>query len=337
MLNVQRVDWDDFRVFSAVARNGNFTRAARELRITEPTISRRIKRLEETIGTKLFTHAAGDAHLTHEGRRILTHTSAAEYAISQAAGTVGAMHEPSPCKIMAGDGISSYWLPQFLPAFMERHPNIEIALFAVPDRLAPKPPLFDLRIQYMESPSDDLVSIRLGTVHFTLFATRSYIRAHGKPEQFSDLRRHRILDLAFDVSDKGVLAAWAGYFGPKALFTNINGALCETIRYGGGIGLLPSFANLMEGRAVAVLPAFNLQSPLYLCFDREIGKRPAVRTMIEYLRDVVFDWRTMPWFAEAYQQPDVAWTGNYKTALAAACPAQKRGKKGRTRTGKSGS
>jgi hypothetical protein len=43
---LEHLDWDDFRVFAAVVRAGSFTRAARELELTEPTVSRRIKRLE---------------------------------------------------------------------------------------------------------------------------------------------------------------------------------------------------------------------------------------------------------------------------------------------------
>jgi DNA-binding transcriptional LysR family regulator len=319
---VERVDWDDFRLFAAVARNGNFTRAARELKITEPTISRRLRRLEESLGTKLFNHTGADAHLTREGRRVLSHASAAEYAIAQAAKTSTEGHEPSLCKIVASDGVSTYWLPQFLPSFLERHPQIDVALFTTPDRYGPKPPLFDLRLQYTEAVSEDLVCIRLGTMHFTLFAAQSYVRAHGRPAQISELTRHRVLDLALDMSERGMLAAWARHMGRTALLTNMNGALCETVRYGGGIALLPTFAGLLDPHTVAVLPTFSLPVPLFLSFEREVGKRPAVRTTIDYLRDAVFDRRSMPWFADEYQPPAKAWGKIYQAALARSASPQ---------------
>jgi molybdate transport repressor ModE-like protein len=333
---VAQFDWDDFRLFAAVARNGNFTRAARELRITEPTISRRIKRLEDAVGVKLFTHAGGDAHLTHDGRRVLNHTTTAEYAITQAARATNAAHENSVCKILCGDGLSAYWLPQFLPPFMERHPHIDLALFTTADRYGPKPPLFDLRIQYTEAASVDLVCVRLGTMHFTLFASPRYIRAHGKPTQLSELAHHRVLDLALDMSEKGNLATWAKLAGRNALLTNLNGALGETVRHGGGIALLPTFAALFDSAFVPVLPAFSLPISLFLCFEREDGKRPAVRTTIDYLKDVVFDRKSMPWFAESYERPEPSWARIYKSALSAYCPVQDRSKKGRPKPGRAG-
>ncbi len=131
---------------------------------------------------------------------------------------------------MASDGISTYWLPQFLPSFLEQHPQIDIALMAAADRYGPKPPLFDLRLQYTEAASEDLVCVRLGTMHFTLFAAQKYVRAHGQLTQLSDLAQHRVLDLALDMSERGMLVTWARHLGRTALLTNMNGALCETVR-----------------------------------------------------------------------------------------------------------
>ena len=315
---VNSIDWDDFRMFAAVARNGNLTRAARELRISEPTMSRRIRRLEDSLGVKLFAHSGRDAHLTSEGHRVLAHTSAAEYAITQAIDVPGVAREPSICKLMAGDGLATYWLPQFLPPFMERYPQIDVALFSTPDRYGPKPPLYDLRVQYAEASSEDMICVRLATMHFTLFASRKYLKRRPPITQLTDLAQHRVLDLALDISEKGMLTAWARLSGRTALFTNLNGALCETVRYGGGVALLPSFAGLMDSQTVAVLPGFSLPVPLFLCFEREVGKRPTVRAVIDYLRDAVFDRRTMPWFADSYEPPSPAWAGQYRETLARA-------------------
>ena len=330
--SVDRVDWDDFKLFAAVARHGNYTQAARALRVTEPTISRRIKRLEEELGVKLFSHSGGDAHLTHDGRRVLRHASAAEYAIAQATAAPQSSGEPSVCKILIGDGIGTYWLPQFLPSFMDEHPNIDLVLFASSDRSGPKPPLFDLRLQYAEASSDDLICVRLATVHFTLFAAERYVQMHGKLTELSDLAQHRVLDLALDVSEKGNLATWAKLSSRTALLANFNGALSETVRCGGGIALLPSYAPLVYPNLVPVLPHFSLPVQLFLCFEREDGQRPAVRSLIDYLRDIVFDRKNMPWFSEVYLQPEHGWAVAHQKALKRAdaatanvAPLKKRG------------
>ena len=52
-------DWDDLRVFLTLSREGNLTATARRLEVSHPTVARRIKSLEDTIGTRLFTWRRG--------------------------------------------------------------------------------------------------------------------------------------------------------------------------------------------------------------------------------------------------------------------------------------
>ena len=311
------LDWDDFRLFAAVARHGNFTRAARELNTSEPTISRRIKRLEQRIGVKLFDRREGVPRLTQYGQRALNHAAAAEYAIAQAASISEEETEyKGEVKILAGDGIGSYWLPQFLPAFMEEHQDINVVLYTTQERAMPKQAPFDLLLQYMDTLSPDAIRIRLGTLHFTLFASRRYIQANGAPPRLKDLAHHRVLDLSFDLTEKGTLASWAGLQGHPAVFTNSNAVIGEVVRYGGGIALLPTYATVLEEEVVPVLPEFNLTAPVFLAFTREIGDQNAVRATINYLRDVVFDRKAMPWFREEYVPPSAEWSGEHAEYLA---------------------
>jgi DNA-binding transcriptional LysR family regulator len=315
---LQSLNWDDLKLFSAVARTGNFTRAAQELRLTGVTVGRRMQRLERDLGVKLFAHSGNDAHLTDNGRRVLAHVSAAEFSITQA--SAPAPREGSVCRIMCSDGLSSYWFPQFLPPFLDRHPNIDLAIFNTPDRYSARPPLFDLKIQYTESGSEDLVCARAGTMHFTLFASRRYLRSYGDIAQLSDLAGHRVLELALDITGQGNLATWTKLSFRNALLTNMNGTLSETLRWGGGIGLLPSFAGLFERSVVPVLPSFRLPVSLFICYDRENAKRPAVRTALDYLRDTVFDQNSMPWFRDTYVPPDKLWPDAYRGVLATLYP-----------------
>ncbi|MBV8977696.1 MAG: LysR family transcriptional regulator [Alphaproteobacteria bacterium] len=319
---MQRIVWDDLKVFAAVARGGNYTQAAHALRTTGATVGRRIQRLERELGVKLFSHLGSDAHLTDAGRRVLGHVSAAECAIAQASAPI-APEAPSVCRLMCGDGLGSYWLPQFIPAFFERHPHIDLVLFAGHDRYGSKPPLFDLKIQYTETSSQDLVCSHLGTAHFTFFSAKRYVKVKGRLQQLGDLLRHEVLDLALDTSGQGNIAAWAKLTTRNRLLTNMNGALVETVRHGGGIALLPSFASLIYSELVPVLPAVGLPVPIMLCYERETAKRPAVRATIEYLKGVVFN-EAMPWFRTTYEPPATAWTKSFAAYVATLFPKTKR-------------
>src|SRR5665213_442031 len=97
-------DWDDFRLLLAVVETGSFSRAATMLRLTQPTVSRRVERLERTIGARLV------ATLTLEGLRIVEQLHVAHNAIS---GAVESIHSPralsEAVKLFTTDGVATYW------------------------------------------------------------------------------------------------------------------------------------------------------------------------------------------------------------------------------------
>src|SRR6476661_1431402 len=63
--------WDDVRIFLAVAEAGSVSGAARQLRVGQPTVSRRLAEMERTIGSRLFVRAVSGATLTSAGERLL--------------------------------------------------------------------------------------------------------------------------------------------------------------------------------------------------------------------------------------------------------------------------
>lgn len=304
----------------AVARVGSFTRAARELRVSEPTVSRRIKRLETALGAKLFDRGKRAAQLTFDGKRALNYANAAEHSIARAAALTreSTSNIDGECKLLVGDGVGSYWMPQFLAPFLIGNPDVELVLFTTQDRTVIKRPLFDLQIQYMEPLAEDAVPVRLGTLHFMLFATRDYLAAYGHPTRTEDLARHRIVDLALDLTEKGMMTSWAGMSGRQALLTNSYTVLGETVRQGGGIALLPTYAQVVYPHLVPVLPSLNLHGPLYVCFERETGKKKPVRATIDYLKDFVFDRQRMPWFFDHFVMPNKDWKKVFDGCIARA-------------------
>ncbi len=314
------LDWDDFRHFAAVVRMGSFTRAAKELRVSEPTVSRRIKRLETAIGARLFDRGKGLSQLTSEGKRVLNYATAAEHSLSRAASLTreAATDVEGECKLVVGDGVGSYWLPRFIVPFLAQNRNVALVLFTTQDRAAIRRPPFDLQIQYMEPLAQDSIPIRLGSLHFMLFATRGYLAAHGHPMRVEDLANHRIIDLTLDLTEKGTMASWAGISGTNALFTNSNAVLGETVLLGGGIALLPTYASVVDPQLVPLLPSMHLSAPLFMCFDRETGAKPAVRATIDYLKDYAFDKRRMPWFFEEFMPPQKEWKAIFDSCVARA-------------------
>lgn len=105
-------NWDLFRLFSVVARTGSVNRAAHELRMSQPTLSRRLKELERYVGAPLFFRASSGVKLTQEGEDLRRSAgdilAAFESFHRDLRSRVG--QRSSIVKISASEGLTKHWL-----------------------------------------------------------------------------------------------------------------------------------------------------------------------------------------------------------------------------------
>ena len=127
----ESIDWDDFRIFLAIVKAGSLNRAADLLDIVQPTVSRRLARLEKNLGIRLFERSTSGPRLTFEGRRVLNSASTAQLSLAQAARSAQEVRPKieGECKLIMGDGLATYWMPLFLSTFFDRYPNVELKNF----------------------------------------------------------------------------------------------------------------------------------------------------------------------------------------------------------------
>ncbi|MBL4919242.1 LysR substrate-binding domain-containing protein [Szabonella alba] len=121
---------DQLRIFLAVARRGNMTRAAQDLRMTQSAVSASVAALETQHQVRLFDRIGRGIALTPEGRAFIP---AAEAVLARA-GTAQVLLEDlrqdtrGLLRLHASQTVASYWLPPHLVRLNELHPGITIAL-----------------------------------------------------------------------------------------------------------------------------------------------------------------------------------------------------------------
>ena len=106
------MDWDNVRVFLAVARAGQFVAAAKALKIDHATVSRRIAALEAALRAKLFDRRTSGAKLTSAGERFLKAAEEMESAFLHAQAEVSDIDVElaGDVRVGAPDGFSTYYL-----------------------------------------------------------------------------------------------------------------------------------------------------------------------------------------------------------------------------------
>ncbi|MEQ9487983.1 MAG: LysR substrate-binding domain-containing protein [Alphaproteobacteria bacterium] len=121
-------DWRLLDAFEAVARVGNFSRAASELNVLQPAISRRVSQLEAELGVTLFKRTRPQVTLTAEGQTLFGAVAASKSQIKNAIERVSQRSSDRPLLINTTIGFASCFLLRRLNQFHDRHPEIGIEL-----------------------------------------------------------------------------------------------------------------------------------------------------------------------------------------------------------------
>lgn len=119
-----------YHIFLSVAENGNITRAAEELFISQPAISKSIHRLEENLGTKLFVRSTRGVKLTYEGKILYDEVSKAFYTIRNGEELLKQSTSPGMGHLTFGASttLCKYVLLPYLKDFISLYPNVRISI-----------------------------------------------------------------------------------------------------------------------------------------------------------------------------------------------------------------
>jgi len=126
------ISWDDLRIFLAVAEAGSISGAARQLRLGQPTISRRLAEMEQAIGSRLFARAVGGATPTSAGERLLAPAKKmAEWAGEVArAAEAGDAAPQGLVRVTASPYVCFDFLAPFAAWVSARHPSIRVEVLS---------------------------------------------------------------------------------------------------------------------------------------------------------------------------------------------------------------
>lgn len=239
------VQWDDLRIFLAVARAGGLTGAGNLLRVDPATVGRRITRLEEALEAPLFARSPQGYALTERGQRLLTEAVRVEQAMDAALETVGS---PSgglsgQIRIGAPDGCANYVLPQVCAKIVEDNPDLEVQIVALPRVFNLSRREADMAVGVSRPTTGRLTVQKISDYHLHLAASESYLAQHTPIQSLADLKGHRMVgyipDMIFDkeldyLTEMGVDRVSLGSNSVSVQF--------NWVRQGGGVGVVHDFA-----------------------------------------------------------------------------------------------
>lgn len=239
------MDWDDLRIFLAVARAGQMLGAANRLGVNHATVSRRIAGLERAVGASLVDRLTTGCRLTAAGERLFAVAERMEReALAAAAlGEEDAGEVSGVVRIGAPDGFGVAWLAPRLGELASRHPRLAVELVPVPRSFSLSRREADLVIAVERPTEGRLVAAKLVDYALRLYASRAYVEANGLPANADDIAGHRVVGYVPDLLISPALD-YAGELGvdwrPSIAVSSALGQVAA-VKAGAGLGILHSF------------------------------------------------------------------------------------------------
>lgn len=193
------VNYELYRIFYVVATLGNITKASQELMISQPAVTKQIKKLEDQLGGRLFIRTKRGVLLTDNGKEIYQYVQQAMNCFETAQNHFSNLKELETGMIRIGVSttLARIFLIPYLSKFHQRYPNISIQLFTDPSivmRKKLKDGTLDLLVAKETLVEDqDLERIRVGKLHHVFIAGNTYSELKNRIIELEELKHYPIL------------------------------------------------------------------------------------------------------------------------------------------------
>lgn len=282
------------RLFTRVARTSSFTKAGRELGISQPSVSRQISELEAEVGVALFTRSTRAVKLTEAGEDYVMRVDAILEALEEADRLARGTTELRGRLRVALS--TSFGIREVIPRidrFMASHPALQIDLLMADDRQDLIAEGADVAIRFGALSDSSATSRIIGRSPRILVAAPGYLASAGRPNEPADLDRHAFVLGPSSVGSLGSTLRKHGQvyvLRPEGrLTTTVNEGATAAAAAGLGIlviGLWGCRAELGDGRLEPILTDWQLDPvEIHAVFPAARAVRPAARALVDYLVD----------------------------------------------------
>lgn len=230
--------------FKVIAECENMTKAAEQLYVSQPALSKAILKLENTLGVSLFARSKGRIHLTKIGSEYYQYVSAAFSAIEAGNRRIEEYKTMSNEKVTIASSVSSLLNPMVFQFLKEVNPSVQINQFLMEPSAAESKLLsgdLDIVITPVTMSSPDISYVKCAEEEILLVVNKDHPLAAQKTVRLADLKNEYFLvnESSFD---KRILTAhceMVGFIPQIALYSNEDSIINRALHYNMGVSLIP--------------------------------------------------------------------------------------------------
>lgn len=279
------MQWDDARIFLAIARAGSLSGASAALGLGVATVSRRLDRLEAALAMPLFSRHHSGYRLTADGQALLAPAEALEHA-AQALGDAAQTQAQvaGMVRLATAENLANPLIVPSLGPLFARHPGLRVQLVSGVQTLNLHRRDADLAVRMTQPEAGHLTIRRLGTLGFGLYGSAGHVQARTPgtgPEPFENDAL-----IGWDDSHAHLPAArWMARVlrGRSCrLETNTLSAQLAAAEAGLGLAVLPHFLARKAGLA-CVAHHLGADQPIWLAMHADLAHSRRVRAVADHL------------------------------------------------------
>ena len=284
----------DLVFFQQIVKQGSLSAAARELGITPAAVSKRLAKIEESLGVALVRRTTRRLSLTDEGeqflasaRRILTDLEEMEQQVAQN------RHAPKGLlRVNAPLGFGRTYITPIVSRFIKQYPEVEVQLQLTDHPLSLVDDTFEIGIRFGEIPDAGLVARRIAPNRRLVCAAPSYLKAHGVPKVPHDLVHHNCIVLRQNETAYGL---WRFSKGKQTDTVKVRGTLSSNdgevalnwVLAGHGLMLRAEWdiaKYVRTGRLVILLEDYATEpADIFAVYSERQARSPRVRAFTDFL------------------------------------------------------
>jgi DNA-binding transcriptional LysR family regulator len=287
------IEWELYRAFLGVLREGSLSGAARALGVAQPTVGRHVAALEAALGLVLFTRSQTGLLPTEAAHALRMHAEAMESTAAALERTASGLRDgveaaAGTVRISVSDVIGVEVMPAIVADLTRRHPALKVELVLsnrVHDLLQREA---DIAVRMTAPRQEQLVARRVGAIELGLHAHPDYLARRGTPASLADLDAHAVI--GYDRPTPFVrqaAKALPGYARERfAVRTDSDVAQLALIRAGAGIGVCQVPLAARAPALVRVLPdAFAFRLDTWVTMHEDLRASPRCRVAFDALVD----------------------------------------------------
>ena len=286
---MRQFSWDDLQYFLAVAQEGKLSSAARRLRTSHVTVARRIERLEQGIGTKLFQRSATGYTLTSMGEKLMEPALAMSLEADKMLGVVGEGGIPlsGVIRLSVPEGFGSFFIAEKLPHFASQHPNLTIEMVNIQQIVSLSRREADISVSLNTPKAGAYHFEKISSYILYIYASRDYLERSRQIKRRSDLAEHPFIgyieDMIFtpELNYLGdVVPGLRASYQSSSVFAQL-----KACRAGYGLCVLPYYMGNMFDDLVAVMPrTIPIHRDYWLVCHNDVIDAARIRPLIDFLR-----------------------------------------------------